>query len=130
MWFTRNDELAAVKANLSAVEEQCNAYRTRMLEAQRRVRELEKRTPELVERMCHQLPGHGGLHSAFDGTVWPTGRPPASPQAAVRQGWTDTTEGWHWNPAAYDYTRPRRYNQCDNTCTVDCGHCKGKGGNR
>ena len=21
----------------------------------------------------------------------------------------------------------RRYNQCDSTCTVDCGHCKGKG---
>jgi hypothetical protein len=24
-------------------------------------------------------------------------------------------------------TRPRRYGQCDGTCTVDCGHCKGHG---
>jgi hypothetical protein len=23
--------------------------------------------------------------------------------------------------------RPRRYDQCDGTCTVDCGHCKGNG---
>lgn len=23
--------------------------------------------------------------------------------------------------------RPRRYDQCDHTCTVDCGHCKGQG---
>jgi hypothetical protein len=23
--------------------------------------------------------------------------------------------------------RPRRYDQCDDTCTVDCGHCKGAG---
>lgn len=23
--------------------------------------------------------------------------------------------------------RPRRYSQCDGTCTVDCGHCKGAG---
>lgn len=22
---------------------------------------------------------------------------------------------------------PRRYDQCDDTCTVDCGHCKGNG---
>lgn len=22
---------------------------------------------------------------------------------------------------------PRRYDQCDETCTADCGHCKGKG---
>jgi len=21
----------------------------------------------------------------------------------------------------------KRYDQCDGTCTVDCGHCKGKG---
>jgi hypothetical protein len=24
-------------------------------------------------------------------------------------------------------TRPQRYDQCDDDCTVDCGHCKGKG---
>jgi hypothetical protein len=23
--------------------------------------------------------------------------------------------------------RPRRFDQCDDTCTTDCGHCKGKG---
>lgn len=23
--------------------------------------------------------------------------------------------------------RPTRYDQCDETCTTDCGHCKGKG---
>jgi hypothetical protein len=24
-------------------------------------------------------------------------------------------------------TRPQRYDQCDGDCTIDCGHCKGKG---
>lgn len=29
------------------------------------------------------------------------------------------------SPAAEDEPRPRRYDQCDETCTTDCGHCKG-----
>ena len=26
-----------------------------------------------------------------------------------------------------DDERPARFDQCDETCTVDCGHCKGQG---
>lgn len=34
----------------------------------------------------------------------------------------------HRAPAVFDARqRRRRYGQCDVTCTVDCGHCKGQG---
>lgn len=38
-------------------------------------------------------------------------------------GHTDRHLSW---PSGRPYP-PRRYDQCDETCTTDCGHCKGQG---
>lgn len=57
----------------------------------------------------------------FDGTM--------APQADYgmpmweTQDWHES-DGWegHWTATP---VKPRRGDQCDDTCTVDCGHCKG-----
>lgn len=52
------------------------------------------------------------LHAAIESHL--------SPAAGGRSSTPPTS------PAA-DTTRPHRYDQCDATCTTDCGHCKGEG---
>jgi hypothetical protein len=83
------------------------------------LRELDDELDRRAEA-CDQCGANNGEHGVVDGTLCPVLMEPAE------QG---DTVGWDWlgMPEPAEPRRPRRYDQCDDTCTTDCGHCKGAG---
>jgi hypothetical protein len=85
---------------------------------------------------CQIVPGDATyLDELLAGAV--PGSPPEPARVTVRYEPCVTDDSGRCTRWSHDHddavvpgspeTRPRRYDQCDKTCTVDCGHCKGKG---